>query len=90
MLLIFLSHHTPLWQHAGLTAARLISVAVDVTEVCYLLAGVSGDSQAVGHQAGCLVLLHQPHGHDRDGHLREEKDHSFSERMWVDGEETHR
>lgn len=35
----------------------------------YLLAGVCGDRQAVGHQAGCLVLLHQPDRNYRDGHL---------------------
>lgn len=70
-----------MWQHAGLTAARLITVAANVTEVFYLLAGVSGDSQAVGHQAGCFVLLHQPHRHDRDGHLREEQEHRLSGRM---------
>lgn len=35
----------------------------------YLLAGVCGDSQAVGHQAGCFVLLHQPDRNDGDGHL---------------------
>lgn len=35
----------------------------------YLLARVCGDSQAVGHQAGCLVLLHQPDRNHWDGHL---------------------
>lgn len=62
----------------------------NVTAVFYLLAGVGGDSQAVGNQAGCFVLLHQPHGHDWDGHLREEKDHRLSEMMRVDEEEMYR
>lgn len=56
----------------------------------YLLASVSGDGQAVGHQAGCFVLLHQPHGHNGDGHLRAEKNRHLSERMWDSDEETYR
>lgn len=39
----------------------------------YLLAGVCGDSQAVGHKACCFVLLHQPHRNNRDSHLKKMK-----------------
>lgn len=48
-------------------SARLTRGAADGR--VYLLARVCGDRQAVGHQAGCLVLLHQPDRNDRDGHL---------------------
>lgn len=39
----------------------------------YLAAGVCGDSQAVGHQAGRFVLLHQPDGSHGDGHLEQNR-----------------
>lgn len=44
----------------------------------YLLAGVRGDGQAVGHESRRLVLLHQPHRHDRDGHLDETREQVIS------------
>lgn len=57
----------PLHHRAVLISERLTRRAADGR--VYLLAAVCGDSQAVGHQAGCLVLLHQPDRNNRDGHL---------------------
>lgn len=47
-------------QKHGLVLLVLISGGVLVSEL-YLLSCIHGDGQAVWHQAGCPVLLHQPH-----------------------------
>lgn len=64
-------HHTSPGKHT--THAALISISILIHSDChgsvYLLAGVCGDSQAIGHEARCFVLLHQPHRSDRDSHL---------------------
>lgn len=36
----------------------------------HLLTAVCGDSQAIRNQTCCLMFLHQPHGCNRNGHLR--------------------
>lgn len=36
----------------------------------HLLTAVCGDSQAIRNQTCCLMFLHQPHGRNRNGHLR--------------------
>lgn len=59
-------HHTSPGTYSH---AALISISILIHGSVYLLAGVCGDSQAIGHKARCFVLLHQPHRNDGDSHL---------------------